>query len=168
LFRICWGRFPRSGSPSCDVANAWATLRGWTAKTGYRPPIVITLQATEDLQSDDEVAFVLSHEMGHAVDAGQTVGQQTRENEDRADLFGVGFVIKAGYDVRSAGRGLQMIEGERGRGVIGNLMGMLGHAGDGSDAHGFARDRIANMKQVFATGCSKMGNKPIGCKDGWK
>src|SRR5438309_1397955 len=25
LFRICWGRFPRSGSPACGVANAWAT-----------------------------------------------------------------------------------------------------------------------------------------------
>src|SRR5262245_35736580 len=48
LFRICWGRFPRSGSLSCEVSNAWAIPRGWTAKTGYRAPIVITVQATED------------------------------------------------------------------------------------------------------------------------
>jgi hypothetical protein len=167
LFRICWGDFPRSGG-SCSVSNAWAIPRGWVGTTGVRTPVVITLRASEDLQSDDEVAFILSHEMGHAIDPQQTVDQNTRQNELRADLFGIGFVLKAGYDVRSAGRGLQMITGERGQGLVGNLFGMLSHAGDGSDAHGLTQDRIGLMKQEFAKGCAQLNNRPVGCKGGWK
>jgi Peptidase family M48 len=170
LFRICWGNFPRSGRSggACAASNAWARSRGWIAAAGPKPPVVITLKATEDLQSDDEVAFVLGHEMGHALDREQSVDKNTHQNEERADVAGIGFVMRAGYDARSAGRGLQMILGERGQGLLGNLKGMLDHAGDGADVHGLTRNRIAVMKQIFARGCAVLNNQAIGCKEGWK
>jgi Peptidase family M48 len=167
LFRICWGDFPRFGN-ACATSNAWAQAQGWIATPGAKPPVVITLQATEDLQSDDEVAFVLGHEMGHAVDREQTVDQNTRQNEERADVLGIGFVMRAGYDARSSGRGLQMVLGERGQGLLGNLASMWEHRGDGADVHGLTQNRIALMKQVFARGCAALNNQAVGCRDGWR
>lgn len=130
--------------------------------------MVITITSAEELQSDDEIAYVLGHEMGHATDPEQNVTQNTRENEERADSFGVRYIMRAGYDARSAGRGLQMIEGERGQGVLGNLSNMLNHFGDSSDPHGYAHERIELMKQEYANVCARSGNKPVGCKEGWK
>jgi hypothetical protein len=173
MFRICWGTFPKSGRPSCDVPNAWAPLRAWSAwatrgARGPTPqPIVITLQASEMLQSDDEIAFLLSHEMGHAFDPDQS----NQQIEPRADALGIGFMIKAGYDARSAGRSLQMLGGLRGQGLLGNLLGTVGdHVTQAvtQDDHGTAFERIQRMKQVFAKGCAAFNNKPIGCKEGWK
>jgi hypothetical protein len=168
-FRICWGNFPQSGG-ACNTPNAWALPKSWLVarQTGQAPhPIFITLTSTEWLQSDDEIAFVLSHEMGHATDAGQNTTQNTRQNEERADALGIGYMMLAGYDARSAGRGLQMIEGERGQGVLGNLGNMLSRLGDATDPHGYAHERIELMKQEYARLCSRFGNKPIGCKEGW-
>ena len=167
LFRICWGTFQRANG-DCSTSNAWAMPRSWIdPSVTTKPPVVITLRAAENVQSDDEMAAVLSHEMGHAIDANQTL-TPSRENELRADANAVGFLMMAGYDARSAGRGLQMIMGERGQGAVGNLLGMLNHAADGADVHGYASDRIAQMKQVYATGCTALKNKPIGCKEGWR
>jgi hypothetical protein len=42
--------------------------------------------------------------MGHAVDPEQSVDGNTRQNEERADVMGIGFVMRAGYDARSADR----------------------------------------------------------------
>jgi predicted Zn-dependent protease len=129
------------------------------------PPVVITLVTSETLQADDEVAFVLSHEMGHAIDPEPNSNE---DNEKRADALGIVFVMRAGYDARSAGRGLQMVKGERGQGVLGNLMGLLDHVADGSDIHGYTGDRIVLMKQEYAKQCGQLKNRPIGCKQGWK
>ena len=183
LMRICWGTFPKARG-DCSSANAWAPARGWIdaarlAQTRQRfglqtappPPIVITLRAAELLQSDDEVAFLLSHEMGHAVDTEQTTSANTVSNEQRADVAAIGFMIKAGYDARSDGRSLQNLTMERGQGAFDNLLGMLSnHIGQAMtrDVHGFTRDRILLMKDVFAKGCAAMNNKPLGCKEGWK
>jgi hypothetical protein len=172
MFRICWGAFPNSGG-DCGQPNAWAPWRAWStwANSGARGPaprpIVITLEAAEFVQSDDEIAFLLSHEMGHALDP-----EPSREQvEQRADALGIGFMVKAGFDARSAGRSLQMIGRERGQGAIGNLLWtLLNHANQiaTQDSHGSTTDRIHRMKQVFAKGCAAMNNKPIGCKEGWR
>jgi hypothetical protein len=82
--------------------------------------------------------------------------------------MGIGFVMRAGYDARSAGRGLQMVLGERGRGLLGNIAGMLDNLGAGADVHGYARDRIAHMKDVFGRGCVALKNEAVGCKEGWR
>ncbi len=174
IFRICWGQFPKAGG-DCTTANAWAYPKSWItwaqngAHGGFPPPIVITLSASELVQSDDEMAFLLAHEMGHAFDQRQTL-ELSRENEYLADVSGVGFMVKAGYDARSAGRALQMIGGERGQGAIGNvLQTLLNHVGQAAvqDVHGFTVERIARMKEVYGRGCVALSNKPIGCKEGW-
>ena len=172
MFRICWGTFPKSGG-DCNQPNAWAPWMAWStwANSGGRGPaprpIVMTLQAAEVVQSDDEIAFLLSHEMGHALDP-----VQSREDvEPRADALGIGFMVKAGFDARSAGRSLQMIGRERGQGAIGNVLWtLLNHVNQVAtqDTHGTNMDRIYRMKQVFAKGCAAMTNKPIGCKEGWR
>lgn len=45
---------------------------------------------------------------------------------------------------------------------------MLAHIGDAWDVHGLATDRIVRMKQEYQRQCVQLGNKPIGCKTGWK
>jgi predicted Zn-dependent protease len=128
---------------------------------------VITLQAAELLQSDDEVAAILSHEMGHAFDP----EPDPQQAEPRADALSIGFLIKAGFDARSAGRGLQMMGRERGQGAIGNLFWTIAlHLNQVAtqDSHGSTLDRITRMKEVFAKGCAAMNNRPIGCKEGWR
>ena len=173
MFRICWGTYPSAEGP-CDRPNAWVRGRGWVIakerKLPAPPPVVITLVAAERLQADDEVAFILAHEMGHASDPVPLVPASITDPtvEQRADALGIVFMMRAGYDPRSAGRGLLVLEGQRGQGVLGNLAGMLNHIGAGMTTHGFASDRIERMKQAFARECADHGNKPIGCKDGWK
>jgi len=183
LFRVCWGTFPKSGG-DCTSVNAWAAVRNWiTVATDARQrprgvgpglrnlrPAVITLSAAETVQSDDELAFLIAHEMGHAVDQYQT-SRPSAANEQRADVLAVGFLVKAGYDARSAGRSLQMITGERGGGAAANLLAMLqNHMSQvvTGDTHGFTADRIARMKAVFTNGCAALNNRPLGCKEGWR
>ena len=185
LFRICWGVVPQSGG-DCGTQNAWAQLRGWTrfvsqvqrsasspllSRLPIRlpPPIVITLSASEVLQSDDEVAFVLAHEMGHANDP-EPERPNDREVEQRADILAVGLMVNAGFDARAGGRSLQNIAGERGQGAIGNMLAILNnHVNQVAtqDIHGLTRDRIAAMKENYRRGCVVMNNRPIGCKQGW-
>jgi hypothetical protein len=178
LFRICWGTFPKSGG-DCTGVNAWAYPRSWIeaavraqrggfAPAALPPPAVITIRASELVQSDDELAFLMAHEMGHAVDQQQTSGQSAF-NEQRADMAAIGFLVKAGYDARSAGRSLQNLSMERGQGMFGNLLGIIGGTlTQAGDVHGLTADRIRLMKEVFARGCAGLGNKPLGCKEGWK
>jgi hypothetical protein len=183
LMRICWGTFPKARG-NCSSPNAWAPPRGWIdaarqaqwrqrlgLHTAPPPPIVLTLRASELLQSDDEVAFLLAHEMGHAVDSEQTTSTNTASNEQRADVAAIGFLIRAGYDARSGGRSLQNLTLERGQGAFGNLLGTLSNHLDqalSQDVHGFTSDRIRLMKDVFGKGCVALNNKPLGCKEGWK
>lgn len=172
LVRLCWGRFPRSGG-DCQTSNAWAYPSSWmqwasSGRIGMPQPAVITLTASELLQSEDEVAFLLAHEMGHAIDLQQTAAQ-SRQNEERADVLGIGFMVRAGYDARAAGRGLQTATRERGQGLVGNILWtLLTHAAQVGDVHGFTHERIAAMKRVFAAGCAGLNNQPLGCKEGWK
>jgi predicted Zn-dependent protease len=173
LFRICWGQFPASGG-NCADANAWAHPRSWVNLTAgsTSQPIVITLIASEWLQSDDDVAFILAHEMGHAVDREQNTAVNTEQNEERADGIGIGFLMLAGYDARASARALQLIAGERGQGLGGNLGGMLNQGLNKllnpSEPHPLPSARIQLMKQVFARLCAAYGNHPIGCKEGWR
>jgi len=171
-FRICWGQFPLSGG-NCASINAWTTPQGWLhLKPNVTPkPVVITLTATEWLQSDDDVAFVLGHEMGHANDSGQNTAVNTEQNEERADAIGMGFLMFAGYDARASGRALQLIAGERGQGLAGNLAGTL-RAGlqkllNPAEPHPLNSVRIQLMKREFAILCAAHKNQPIGCKEGW-
>lgn len=184
FFRICWGVFPKAGN-DCRTPNAWAGLRSWTTFLNQAkqpaprwgitppitlpPPIVITLTTSEVLQSDDEVAFVLAHEMGHANDP-EPIRPNDRGVEKRADVLGVGFLVMAGFDARAGGRSLQNLGGERGRGGLVNLFNILNnHVSQAmtQDAHGFTVDRIAAMKDAYRRGCAAMNNRPIGCKQGW-
>ncbi|HUZ46416.1 MAG TPA: M48 family metalloprotease [Terriglobia bacterium] len=171
-FRICWGQFPSSGG-YCASVNAWTTAQGWLhLKPNVTPkPVVITLTATEWLQSDDDVAFVLGHEMGHANDSGQSTTVNTEQNEERADAIGMGFLMFAGYDARASAQALELIKGERGQGLAGNLGGMF-QAGlqkllNPSEPHPLNSARIQLMKREFARLCVTHGNQPIGCKEGW-
>jgi hypothetical protein len=166
LFRICWGVFPAAGG-NCQSPNAWASLGSWNGRT-EPVPAVITLLASERVQSDDELAFLIAHEMGHAFDQRQRLLELNPEQ--RADISGVGFLVKAGFDARAGGRALQTLGGERGQGPLGNLAGiLLNHMAAGrGDIHGLTRDRIALMKSVFATGCASLRNQPVGCKEGWR
>ena len=174
-FRVCWGVFPKAGN-DCNGPNAWARAAGWIrwaragGPGGTPPPIVVTLAATEMVQSDDEMAFLLSHEMGHALDSEQTTQANSRENEYRADVGAIGFLVNAGYDARSAGRSLQNLVGERGRTPLGNLLGILSnHLGQAAsqDVHGFTFERIDRMRSAFVKGCAALNNRPLGCKAGW-
>lgn len=171
-FRMCWGNFPRAQG-NCNSENAWAHIGSWKSSPVQRP-IVITVRASELFQSDDEMASVLAHEMGHAVDFGGegASGLNGAWNlEQRADVAAIGFVMMAGYDARAAGRGLQMLGRERGQGLLGNVVGILSnqlHQLLIQDQHGYTQDRIALMKAVYAKGCAGLNNRPLGCKEGWK
>ncbi len=171
-FRLCWGQFPAAGG-NCAVPNAWARTKSWLnlPPNTTPPPIVITLTAAEWLQSDDDVAFILAHEMGHATDAQQNTTVQTEQNEERADAIGIACLMLAGYDARASARGLQLLAGERGQGAVGNLTGMLNQGfnklSNPSEAHPLPGTRILLMKQAFARLCGLYGNRPIGCKEGW-
>lgn len=181
LIRICWGNFPKARG-DCSSPNAWAFGRSWIdaarqaqsrqrlgLPTAPPPPIILTLRATELLQSDDEVAFLMAHEMGHAVDPEQQTSANVPANEQRADIAAIGFLVKAGYDARSGGRSLQHLTMERGQGAFLNLLGIIDNRmTQAGDVHGFTSDRIRLMKDVFAKGCAAMANKPLGCKEGWK
>jgi len=183
LFRICWGVVPQAGG-DCRLQNAWAGHRSWvnfTLQAQRRAarlfpqviplpqPIVITLGASEVLQSDDEVAFSLAHEMGHANDP-EPLRPNDRSYEQRADILAIGFLVNAGFDARAGGRSLQNLTGERGQGALGNLSQILNNHLTQvmtQDVHGFTMERIAAMKDAYRRGCAAMNNRPIGCKQGW-
>jgi predicted Zn-dependent protease len=87
-----------------------------------RPALDELIAGAEVLQADDELAFLLSHEMGHASDPEPNASGNPRTDpysEHRADALGIVFMMRAGYDPRSAGRGLQVLQGQRGQGNTG-------------------------------------------------
>jgi hypothetical protein len=172
-FRICWGHDPTI-SESCAAPGAWATPRSWVPPLPSNSPIpvYITLPAAGWLQSDDAVACVLGHEMGHATDRLQNVGKNTEWNEERADAFGVTYVMLAGYEARACGLALQLITGERGQGAVRDLSGMIQQGADRllnpAEPHPLNAQRMQLMKGVFSRVCARYGDEPIGCKEGWR
>ena len=87
LSRVC------SGVTSLEVnksKKAYADLENVEVTTGF----------VAFLQSHDELAFALAHEIGHTVFADSTRnGLSRRQKERRADRFAVHAITCAGYDV---------------------------------------------------------------------
>lgn len=56
------------------------------------------------IDNDDELAFIMSHEMAHSLDAYDGIGKwcamacNSKEYEYKADLIGVDLMVKAGYN----------------------------------------------------------------------
>lgn len=69
--------------------------------------IRITLAMMRFLKDDDELAVIVGHELGHLkVEHSGTLlgGSSPKDLEREADLYGLIYVYKAGYDVRAAAR----------------------------------------------------------------
>lgn len=66
--------------------------------------IVITARLVDFTQSDDELALLAGHELGHAIAHDDTASgiNQRRRMEDRADLLGADLAACAGYDTKMA------------------------------------------------------------------
>jgi len=67
--------------------------------------VKITLAMMRFLRNDDELAVILGHELGHLVweRSGTSLGGGSLKDMEReADLQGLIYVFKAGYDVRAA------------------------------------------------------------------
>lgn len=66
--------------------------------------IAIPARMVEFTRTDDELAILAGHELGHIIarDADGSKGSERRRAEDRADLTGADLATCAGYDTKSA------------------------------------------------------------------
>ena len=70
----------------------------------YDKTVTINSGAFLYIDNDDELAYVLSHEIAHSVDAYggmikyMAMGANSKKYEQKADLNGIDYMVKAGYD----------------------------------------------------------------------
>lgn len=71
---------------------------------GYSKTVVITTGIMLYIDNDDELAYLLGHEIAHSLDSYKGVGRWTamifnsREYEYKADLIGIDLMVEAGYN----------------------------------------------------------------------
>lgn len=74
----------------------------------YNKTIVITTGILLYIDNDDELAYLLGHEMAHSIDSYSGLGRWVAMNfnskayEYKADLIGIDLMVKAGYNPVSA------------------------------------------------------------------
>jgi predicted Zn-dependent protease len=80
----------------CDGVNAYVGKR----------KIHVCLGMLRFVKSDDELAVVLGHEMGHLPTSAEQglVGGSRREEERAADIRGLLYAHRAGYDIRAGAK----------------------------------------------------------------
>ena len=70
----------------------------------YDKTVTINSGAFLYIDNDDELAYVLAHEIAHSVDAYggmikyMAMGANSKKYEQKADLNGIDYMVKAGYD----------------------------------------------------------------------
>jgi predicted Zn-dependent protease len=136
---------------SSNVVNAW-TQYDWAQGTnGLHVALVCVPTAMVDFMGDeDELAFIIAHELGHAVDEGcRNYGTMQRGNkvlcEIRADEIGYRLMRQAGYSPYAAAGAFGRIEmyiGETQTGLVGFLAQL-------SSDHPITPKRIEHMRSLL-------------------
>lgn len=132
-----------------DIVNAWTF-----SNVGERHAALICLPAgMRQIVKDapQELASIIAHEMGHAVDREcwnykQRSIQGQRSCESRADSFGLAIAIRAGYNplafAGAFGR-LEMISGQTDTGLMARLANAI------SSNHPITPDRIEHLHEML-------------------
>jgi predicted Zn-dependent protease len=125
------------------------TINAWTV-VGERGSLICMPTAMVDfLSGDGEVAFIMGHEMGHAVDQAckgpkNDMGVR-RTCESRADAVGFDLLVKSGFSPYEAGAAfgkLEMYSGDIKTGVQAQLQAL------GRD-HPMTPDRVQHMRDML-------------------
>jgi predicted Zn-dependent protease len=115
---------------SSAVINAWAIPTWGLDAQGHRVSLVCVPTAFVDFMTDeDELAFMLAHELGHTVDeACRLRTQYTRENqtvcETRADEIGLSLLERSNYSPYAAAGAFgryEMYSGDTQTGILGTV-----------------------------------------------
>jgi Zn-dependent protease with chaperone function len=151
---------------SSNVINAWAVAH-WITSQGdpnHPSPVSLICVATgfiDFMTDEDELAFVVGHEIGHTIDAASSCGSAAiyatlpRESkvicEMRADEEGYKLIRQAGYSGYAAagafGR-IEMYYGDTATGMVGWLRQMALN-------HPITPKRIENMRRLLMAESSK-------------
>lgn len=132
-----------------DVVNAWALSN----LGGYHAGVVCLLSGIQQVLDDapEELAAVIAHEMGHALDSecwnyGQRTINGQRSCEARADSIGLAILIRAGYNPFAFagffGR-FEMYSGDISTSLLSRLVGVI------SSNHPITPDRIQHLRQML-------------------
>lgn len=150
------------------------SVNAWKPDSPDRQYVCVSTALVEwERDSEDELAFVIAHELGHANDdsckstsgrqklaskshsiasllAGSSNGDERsdqRRCEARADAFGLELMVRAGYDPNAAIRffeRLQELTRDKRKGWWGRLRAI-------NDEHPLTSDRIKNTKKLLRT-----------------
>jgi len=131
------------------VVSSWNSLL-MTVVGENRSLICVPTAMVDFLSSDGEVAFIMGHEMGHAVDqackgANKNDMAVRRTCESRADAVGFDLLMKSGfspYDTGAAFGKLEMYSGDIKTGVQAQLQAL------GRD-HPMTPDRVQHMRDML-------------------
>jgi predicted Zn-dependent protease len=130
-------------------------INAWTiAPPGVRASIICfpTIMTVFFGGNEDEIAFILGHEIGHAVDekckealAGKPRPALQQLCESRADAIGFTLIVEAGYQPYAAagsfGR-LEMYRGDAEGGVLARFRNLFSN-------HPITPDRINHMRKIL-------------------
>jgi predicted Zn-dependent protease len=134
---------------SSSEINAWS-IPHWGNGDSVISLVCIPTAMAKFVHNEDELAFVIGHEIGHTVDAECRMRTQvTRNNQTtcelRADEIGYNFLWRMGYDGYAAagyfGR-WEMYSGEMQTGLLGSLHQALMD-------HPITPKRIENMRRLL-------------------
>src|SRR6266853_1583419 len=125
------------------------TINAWTVVGESRSLICVPTAMVDFLSGDGEVAFIMGHEMGHAVDQAckgpKTDLAMRRTCESRADAVGFDLLVKSGfspYDAGAAFGKLEVYSGDIKTGVQAQLQAL------GRD-HPMTPDRVQHMRNML-------------------
>jgi Zn-dependent protease with chaperone function len=126
-----------------------ATINAWTLPGEPNSFICMPTGMVDFLSSDGELAFVMGHEIGHAVDEAcktrrNDIGVQ-RVCESRADAVGFDLLVKSGFSAYDAGAAfgkLEMYSGDIKTGLGAQLAAL------GRD-HPMTPDRVQHMHDML-------------------
>lgn len=96
--------------PECDY-DVQATLGDFVNAHSSRDGVGITTGLLRFLESDDELAAVIGHELAHEI-LGHRGGSGFRRREHAADYLGVYLAARAGYDPAAAVRFVRRLAAE--------------------------------------------------------
>jgi len=129
---------------SSPTVNAW-TIVGKTSSLVCLPTAIVDL-----MSSEGELAFIMGHETGHAVDdacKGHSKQDKVlqRACESRADAVGFDLMIKSGFSAYDAGAAfgkLEMYSGDIDTGPSSRLQAL-------SKDHPMTPDRVQHMRNML-------------------